>query len=242
MNRTLAVAAALAFASAGAWADSASLQILDFTVAVHATDASLQPQPSVVFSGGNSADTEITSTPPASNPFGPPGYTIMSEGVVTSPSAFGEVLSLTDLVGLGTSAASAYFAGMGDVGASSGEVSSEDDTGAFPNFGSLTLGGDSFTLSARSQLVITADLLFDASGETASASLGFAGQPSWADATAQGSFERIVSLAFTNDTGQPLDGRFSAAFRASSVPEPSTAALLAVALIAFGSVARSRRV
>jgi len=246
MHRTIpltTVAALLALAGAGARAESASVDIVDFSVDVRATDASLQPRPSVTFSGGDAADTEITSTPRyPDDPPGPPGFTIFSEGIVTSPSAFGEVLSLSDASGLGSSDADAYFAGMGDTGSAVGQVGTSDDTWAFPNFATLTLGGDSFTLSPYSQLVVTADLRFDASGDTASASLAFLGanQPSWAYATAQGSFEQVVTLVFTNDTGQAVDGRFAASFHAALVPEPSGAAMLAAALLAFGLVAGTR--
>jgi hypothetical protein len=244
MNRTvafaIAVAATLALVSADAWAGSGSVEILDLAVDVHATDASLQRQPSVAFSGGSSADTEITSTP--IDPYGPPGFTITSDGVVSSSSAFGNLLSLTDLAGSATSDAWAFFVGANYGGPFIEGVGSSADSADFPNFAKLTLGGDSFTLSAHSRLVVDADLRFSASGGLASASLGFAGagEPSWADATAQGSFERTVSLTFTNDTGEAEDGRFYASFLATSLPEPSSSALLAIALLAFASIAGSR--
>lgn len=232
MSRRLIAAAIAAsvLGSAQALAGTASISFTDFQVSVYDTSGAVNPLSTVVFSGGDSADTEITAVPYDPNP-GPPGWMGYQQGVVTSPGAFDAVLSLGQIDAAASYGIVAYFAGL-DEPAPGGSVSAAGGptvTGPFSTFANLTLGGTSFLLAPHSELVVSTSLAMGASEDgLASVTLAFAGPQGsfWSRTVGKGSLSDDVSLVFRNDSDAAVTDAFSASFTASSVPEPMTGALL----------------
>src|SRR6201996_4774690 len=245
-----AVAVASMLASVQALASGADIEFSNFQVSVLDLTGAVNPLSTVVFNGGDSADTELTAFP--SDPYpGPPGWTGYQEGVVTSPGAFDTVLSLGEIDDVITYGVDAYFAGI-DQPTPGGEVSAAGGDavvggGTFATLAKLTLGGSSFVLAPRSELVVSTSLTMGASGGYAGAFFAFAGPQgsSWSHVEYDGSFSDDVSLVFRNDSDNAVTDAFTASFTASSVPEPTTPALLllgaAALLLQRGLMRRTAR-
>ena len=232
MSRRLlaATAAASVLVSAQALAGTASINFTDFQVSVHDTSGAANPLSTVVFSGGDSADTEITAVPYDPYP-GPPGWTGYQQGLVTSAGAFDGILSLGEIDAAATYGIVAYFVGLGepDAGGSVSAAGGPTVTGPFSTFANLTLGGTSFLLAPHSELVVSTSLAMGATEDgLANVTLAFSGPQgsSWSRTVGHGSFSDDVSLVFRNDSDAAVTDAFSASFTASSVPEPMTSALL----------------
>ncbi len=231
MSRGLlaAVAAASVLASTQALAGNASITFTDFRVSVLDMTGAANPLATVVFSGGDSADAEITAVP--YDPYsGPPGWMGYEQGLVTMPGAFDAISSMGAIDAAASYAIVAIFSGLDDP-APNGSVYASGGptvTGPFSTFAKLTLGGTSFVLAPHSELVVSTSLSMGASEGYAGVNLAFAGPQgsSWSYAVNNGSFSDDVSLVFRNDSDAAVTDAFSASFTTSSIPEPATAALL----------------
>jgi hypothetical protein len=242
----LAVGAALMSIALDAAAGSAAAT-LD-ALAVRAYDLAGAPDPAatVVFTGNDLADAEITAFP--GNPFGGPGpYPVYNEGPVQGGDAFGFVLSLASVGdgAQGLAASSAYVnsdpVAMVTYASANAQGTAANDLNYSESSALVQLGGTSFVLAARSELVVTGDVGVGGQGGDAVATFTIAGPDPSADiAWSLGSGTRALSLVFRNPTDQAVTGVFTARLFAESIPEPGPAALLLAGLAVLGVRARNR--
>lgn len=251
VTRAASLAAAAAVACAAAQAGTAQLQVPDFTVAVFGLDGTANAASTVSFSGVDVADAEITSYPGPSPYPGPPGYTVIVDGAWYGASAFASLTSLTDVEGTVTASSDASFfapdpstAPVVVVGAVGLGAQGEEHLlpwGALENTASLTLGGSSFLLAPRSELVVSGTFSSTVNGGSASSAIQISGAGggnavSWGRSGPTG--PQAFDLVFRNTSDVTVDGVFAARFFVSSVPEPSAALML---LCGIGALASARR-
>ena len=227
MSRRLQAAAAAAsvLISAQALAGSASIEFTDFQVSVLDATGVANPLSTVTFSGGDSANAQITAVPYDPYP-GPPGWMGYEQDLVTMPGAFDAVSSMGAIDAGASYSIVAIFSGLSDP-APSGSIFASGG-GDFSTFANLTLGGTSFLLAPHSELVVSTSLDMGASGGYAGVDFTFAGPQgsSWSHAVNNSSFSDDVRLVFRNDSDAAVTDAFSASFTTSSIPEPATGALL----------------
>lgn len=116
-----------------------------------------------------------------------------------------------------------------------------DDANDSESSALVQLGGTSFLLAARSELVITGDVSVGGLGGDAVATFTIAGSDPSADiAWSLASGTRPLSLVFRNATDLAVTGVFTGRLFAESIPEPGPAALLLAGLAVLAVRARNR--